>query len=76
MNVMAKASTYKGVRASSANKVAALRSPRRTRKMVAPVKRSPARRQQRMLAAMQVQIRQINATLDEIEQSMRERQAW
>jgi hypothetical protein len=29
-----------------------------------------------MLAEMQVQIRQINATLDEIEQSMRERQVW
>jgi len=29
-----------------------------------------------MLAEMQVQIRQINATLDEVEQSMRERQAW
>jgi hypothetical protein len=76
MNAMPKASTYKRVGASSANKLATLGSPTRTGKMAASTKASPARRQQRRLADMQVQIRQINATLDEIEQSMRERQAW
>jgi hypothetical protein len=76
MNAMPKASTYKGVGSSLANKPAALHGPTRTRKRRAPTKKSPARGQRRILADMQVQIRQINATLDEIEQSMRERQAW
>jgi hypothetical protein len=76
MNAMPKASTYKSVRSPSANKPATPGSLKRARKATAPAKESPAARQRRMLAEMQVQIRQINATLDEIEQSRRERQAW
>jgi hypothetical protein len=76
MNAMPKASTYKRVRSTSADKPATSGSPTRAGKKGACAKESPARHDQRLLAEMQVQLRQINATLDEVEQSMRERGAW
>jgi hypothetical protein len=76
MNAMPKASTYKGVRSSQATKPAGLRHRTRVAKNTASAKESAACRDRRILAEMQVQLRQINATLDEIEQSMRERNAW
>jgi hypothetical protein len=76
MNAMPKVTTYKRVRSSPANQPAEAHGPARAGKKLAPTKESPASRQRRMLAEMQVQLRQINATLDEIEQSRRERGAW
>jgi hypothetical protein len=76
MNAMPKASTYKGVRSSLATKPAALRGQTRATKKSAPAKESAACRDRRILAEIHLQLRQINATLDEIEQSRRERNAW
>jgi hypothetical protein len=76
MNATPKASTYEGVRSSLATKPAALRGQTRVARNTVPAKESAACRERRILAEMQVQLRQINATLDEIEQSMRERNAW
>ncbi len=76
MNAMPKASTYKGVRSALATKSDARRRQTRVAKNAAPAKETAASCDRRILAEMQVQLRQINATLDQIEQSMRERGAW
>lgn len=76
MNAMAKASTSKRVRSSSANKPAMPGTAKRARKVAGSAKESAASRERRILAEMQMQLRQINATLDEVEESRRERQAW
>ena len=67
MNVMAKAATHKRMRPAASQ----ARKPK-----ASGLDRLLSAEERRALDAMQVQMDQIQATLDEIEQSMRARNAW